>query len=221
MLKFRRFWKLGLFVLLVGSITGCSELNELRGLNKRQSITIRDQADELSRLKDENQNLGQKLLQDEREKNKLRSELEKLAKAIGEGAIVRDTIEGPVVQLQEKILFDSGMAEIKSSGEAALLTIADYLKERPSAILRIDGHTDGDPIVKSKHMWDSNHHLSAARALSVFHFLTKKQGIEQVKIHVSGFGPNRPVAGNENKEDKKKNRRVEFLIVKSSGLNKR
>lgn len=216
MIKFSKGLKIGLFVLFVGSITGCAELDELRGLNKRQSITIRDQADQISNLTGENSQLSQQLMFDDEEKKRLHVELEKLAQAIGEGALVRDTIEGPVIQLQEKILFDSGMAEIKPSGENALLTISNYLKERPDAMLRVDGHTDNDPILKTKHLWDSNHHLSAARALAVFHFLTKKQGIDQTKIHVSGFGANRSVSENESKEGKKKNRRVEFLIVKGS-----
>lgn len=220
MLKSKRtnICKMILFVLFIGSITGCAELNELRGLNKRQSITIRDQADDVANLTSENQRLTQQLLADDAEKKKLYAELENLARTIGEGAIVRDTIEGPVIQLQEKILFDSGMAEIKPSGEGALLKIAEYLKGKPEAVLRIDGHTDSDPIIKTKHLWDSNHHLSAARALAVFHFLTKRENIDQQKIHVSGFGPNRPIAENETKDGKQKNRRVEFLIVKGSAL---
>ena len=218
MLNLKNFCKFFLFLLFVGSITGCAELKELRGLNKRQSITIRDQASEIANLKDENGRLTSRLSADEQEKKRLRFELEKLAKAIGEGAIVRDTIEGPVIQLQEKILFDSGIAEIKKSGEIALLKIAEYLNQKPTSLLRIDGHTDSDPIVRTKHIWDSNHHLSAARALAVFHFLTKRENIPEKMIHISGFGPNRPVSSNDSKIGKKENRRVEFLIVKGTGL---
>lgn len=218
MLTFKNFCKLFLFLLFVGSITGCAELNELRGLNKRQSITIRDQASEIAKLTDENDRLTNRLAVDDQEKKRLRFELEKLANAIGEGAIVRDTIEGPVIQLQEKILFDSGIAEIKKSGENALLKIAEYLNQKPTALLRIDGHTDSDPIVRTKHIWDSNHHLSAARALAVFHFLTKMENVPKKMIHISGFGPNRPVSANDTEIGKRQNRRVEFLIVKGTGL---
>ncbi|MGR3218755.1 MAG: OmpA family protein [Candidatus Anammoxibacter sp.] len=216
MINFANICKLFLFVLFIGSITGCAELKELRGLNERQTLTIRDQTSEITQLKETNDKLSQELLSDEEEKERLRNELEKLAKAIGEGAIVRDTIEGPVILLQEKVLFDAGLAEIKKGGEEALLKIAAYLKERQTALLRIDGHTDADPIVKTKHLWDSNHHLSAARALSVFHFLTKREEIPSEMIHISGFGPNRSIASNETKEGKKANRRVEFLIVKGT-----
>ncbi|HEY4482125.1 MAG TPA: OmpA family protein, partial [Candidatus Brocadiaceae bacterium] len=113
----------------------------------------------------------------------------------------------------EKILFDSGMAVIKPGGEKALKKMAEFLSENPSTYIRIDGHTDSDPILRTKHLWDSNHHLSAARALSVFHFLTKRENIAERKIHVAGFGPNRSIASNSTSVGKKENRRVEFLII--------
>lgn len=225
--RFSSNWKLLVVVGIAVSIQGCAELNELRNLNRRQAITIRDQASEIERLRGELDNCksrlasaekiselyGDKVKAVEEEKARLRAELEKLARTIGEGAAVRETPEGPVIQLPEKILFDSGRAEVKPKGEEALQKIADYLKAKQSKQLRIDGHTDADPIKKSAFLWDSNHHLSAGRALSVFHFLTKKQGIEEGKVYISGFGPNRPVADNNTPEGKQKNRRVEFLIV--------
>jgi chemotaxis protein MotB len=225
--RFLRYWKLLVVVGVAISIQGCAELNEIKNLNRRQAITIRDQAAEIERVRGELDNCRSKLASSEKismlygdkakvaeeEKARLRAELEKLAKTIGEGAAVRETPEGPVIQLPEKILFDSGKAVIKPKGEDALQKIAEYLKSKSSEQLRIDGHTDSDPIKKSAFLWDSNHHLSSGRALSVFHFLTKKQGIEEGKIYVSGFGPNRPVADNHTTDGKRKNRRVEFLIL--------
>ena len=89
------------------------------------------------------------------------------------------------------------------------------LQSHPAAIVRIDGHTDNDPIIKSKYLWESNHDLSAGRALSVLHYLVKKGHIEVKRIHIAGYGPNRPIASNNNKAGKRKNRRVEFLILSS------
>ncbi len=208
MYKYGKYVKFFLLVAFVG-MTGCAELTELRNLNRRQAITIRDQSDEISRLKRDISSVSDKLKSSEEEMNKLR----KLAKSIGGGASVRDTIEGPVILFPEKILFDSGMAVIKPSGETALKKMAEFLIENPSAFIRVDGHTDSDPIVKTKHLWDSNHHLSAARSLSVFHFLTKSQDIPEGRIHVAGFGPNRPISSNSTAAGKKDNRRVEFLIL--------
>ena len=204
----RKYVKFFLLVAVVG-MSGCAELTELRNLNRRQAITIRDQSDEMAKLKKQLSSVSDKLKSNEEEMNKLR----KLAKSIGEGVTVRDTIEGPVLLFPEKILFDSGMAVIKPGGEKALNKMAGFLKENPSTFIRIDGHTDSDPILRTKHLWDSNHHLSAARSLSVFHFLTKSENIAEGKIHVAGFGPNRPIATNSTSAGKKENRRVEFLII--------
>lgn len=208
MAKYRKYFKFFLLVTFIG-MSGCAEMNELRSLNRRQAITIRDQSEELSRLKGQLSSLSDKLKANEEEMNKLR----KLASSIGEGATVRDTIEGPVLLFPEKILFDSGMAVIKPNGEKALKKLARFLEENRGISMRIDGHTDTDPIVRTKHLWDSNHHLSAARALSVFHFLTKSEKISEGRIYIAGFGPNRPIAPNVTPAEKRENRRVEFLIL--------
>jgi chemotaxis protein MotB len=65
-------------------------------------------------------------------------------------------------------------------------------------------------------LWDSNHHLSAGRALSVLQYLVNKEKIDEKRIHIAGYGPNRPIASNTIKTGKGKNRRVEFLILPPS-----
>ncbi|MCF6149593.1 MAG: flagellar motor protein MotB [Candidatus Kuenenia sp.] len=208
MSKHRKYLKFFLLAAFVG-MTGCAELDELRVLNRRQAITIRDQSDEIARYKNQLASMSEKIRSSEEEMEKLR----KLAESIGGGVSVRDTVEGPVVLFPEMILFDSGMATIKANGEEALRKMARFLEENPSNSIRIDGHTDSDPIRRTKHLWDSNHHLSAARALSVFHFLTKNEKISEQRIHIAGFGPNRSIASNTTTAGKKENRRVEFLIL--------
>ena len=199
---------------------GCAEMEELRTANRRQAITVRDQMSELDKLRSEleaankvNSVYENRAQLDEEEKKRLRAELERLARSIGGGAAVRDTAEGPMIQLPETILFDSGLAKLKTKGEVALEKIAKHLTSHPASMVRIDGHTDNDPIVKSKYLWESNHHLSAGRALSVLHYLVKKGHIEGNRIHITGYGPNRPISSNKNKAGKMQNRRVEFLIL--------
>ena len=218
--KIIRRYGLVFLALSVLLIQGCAEVGELRKLNNRQAIVIRDQSDDLEKLRTEidsaskiNRAYEERAQSDEELKRRLRADLESLAKAIGGGAAVRDTIEGPVIQLPEKILFSSGLAKLKPKGEAALKKIATHLNEKPAALVRIDGHTDTDPIVKSKYLWDSNHHLSAGRALSVLHYLVSKENIDEKRIHIAGYGPNRPIASNDSRKSKGKNRRVEFLIL--------
>lgn len=219
-----RYIGLVFFALTALSVVqGCTQYDELRVANRRQAITIRDQIDDIEKLRIEfeaannlNASYEDRAREDEEEKGRLRADLESLAESIGGGATVRDTDEGPVIQLPEKILFDSGMAVLKKEGKTALGKIAEHLKARSSTYVRIDGHTDSDPIVKSKYLWDSNHHLSAGRALSVLHYLVKKEHLDGKRIHIAGFGPNRAIASNRTKIGKRQNRRVEFLIMAPS-----
>jgi chemotaxis protein MotB len=215
----RYMGRFGLVILALTAILvqGCTELEKL---NNRQAITIRDQMTDLEKMRIEldaankvNRVYEDRAKSDEDVKERLRAELERLASSIGGGAVVRDTAEGPMIQLPETILFDSGLAKLKPKGEVALEKIARHLKSHPSAIVRIDGHTDNDPIVKSKYLWESNHDLSAGRALSVLHYLVNKGHIEEKRIHIAGYGPNSPIASNKNKAGKMQNRRVEFLIL--------
>ncbi|MHC4269115.1 MAG: OmpA/MotB family protein [Planctomycetota bacterium] len=217
--KLGRFGFLCLALLAI-LVQGCAELEELRVANRRQAITIRDQMSELDKLKTEldstksdNLTYQERVQSDDDVKNRLRASLEELAGSIGSGAAVRDTIDGPVIQLPEKTLFDSGLAKLKPDGESALEKIADYLKANPAVLIRVDGHTDNDPINKSKYLWETNHHLSAGRSLSVFHYLVSKEKVEEARIHIAGYGPNRPIASNADKLGKMQNRRVEFLII--------
>ena len=215
----RNMGRFGLVILALSVILvqGCAELEKL---NNRQAITIRDQMTDLEKMRIEldaankvNKVYEDRAKSDEDVKERLRAELERLASSIGGGAVVRDTAEGPMVQLPETILFDSGLAKLKTKGEVALEKIAKHLMSHPSSSVRVDGHTDNDPIVKSKYLWESNHHLSAGRALSVLHYLVNKGHIEKNRIHIAGYGPNRPIASNKNKAGKMQNRRVEFLIL--------
>ena len=220
MMKYMGRFGFVFLAIAVFLVQGCAEMDELRTANMRQAITVRDQMAELDKLKAEldatskaSKGYRDRVHSDAKVKRELRAELQRLASSIGDGALVRDTKEGPMIQLPETILFDSGLAKLKVKGEAALEKIAKHLKSHPAAMVRIDGHTDNDPIVKSKYLWKSNHHLSAGRALSVLHYLVKKGHVEKKRIHIAGYGPNRPIASNKNKAGKKQNRRVEFLIL--------
>ena len=204
----RNWMRIGLVFLalpILGFVQGCAELKELRTANSRQAITIRNQMAELEAAR------GPK-----GERDRLRAELEELTRRIGGGAGVRDTIDGPVIQLPGAILFGSGYAVIQKEGKSALRKIAEHLRANPSTLVRIDGHTDADPVKKSKYLWDSNHHLATGRALSVFKYLVKKENIDARRMHIAGYGPNRPIASNRSKAGKRQNRRVELLILSAT-----
>ena len=74
--------------------------------------------------------------------------------------------------------------------------------------IRVDGHTDTDPISKTKNLYDSNWDLGAKRANEVVVFLTEKCGINPKQIYSASYGPYRPVSSN-----KADNRRVDIVLL--------
>jgi outer membrane protein OmpA-like peptidoglycan-associated protein len=70
----------------------------------------------------------------------------------------------------------------------------------------IAGHTDNRGNKKK------NEQLSEARANAVIAHLVRA-GVARERLSAIGHGPNKPIADNKSEAGRKKNRRVEFLIV--------
>ncbi|MEN2985653.1 MAG: OmpA family protein [Thermodesulfovibrionaceae bacterium] len=137
-------------------------------------------------------------------------DLRKLLEDISDINIKTD-VRGVVITLPDKLLFDSGSAQLKPQAKELLLQIAEKLKEIPGKI-SIEGHTDNMPLV-SNSIYKSNWELSAARASSVLHFLIS-QGLSPDRFLIAGYGEYRPIADNETGEGRAKNRRVEIVILR-------
>jgi len=112
------------------------------------------------------------------------------------------------------VLFASGRATLTTAGKGALASVASEIKGKYSGnTVRVYGHTDSDPIVRSKKLWSDNLDLSANRAMAVTRYLITK-GIKASSLETVGMGSTRPIADNKTKAGKAKNRRVEILVVK-------
>ncbi len=112
-------------------------------------------------------------------------------------------------------LFEPGKAELKPSSHAILMKVASTIKARyPRNYLRIEGHTDGTPIVHSKEKFKDNMELSLARATAVYAFLSSQGGIASSKMYTAGYGEHQPVRHPEKTAaDRAANRRVEIVIM--------
>jgi len=118
-----------------------------------------------------------------------------------------------VIAIPSSITFDSGKAELKKTGKEALQAVARTLQaDYPGSRYWIEGHTDTDPIRKSK--WPSNRDLSIARAMSVLHFLVEECGIPDENCTVAGHGQYAPLVPNDDDGGKARNRRVEIVVHK-------
>jgi len=117
---------------------------------------------------------------------------------------------GKKIEITEKVMFETGKADIKVDSNQLLKDVGTVLRENPSVSkLRIEGHTDS--VGKDK----ANKKLSQDRADSVKAFLVGV-GIDETRLEAVGYGEEKPVADNETDEGKEKNRRVEFNIVGES-----
>jgi chemotaxis protein MotB len=120
-----------------------------------------------------------------------------------------------VITIPSEISFASGKAELSKSGKSALQEVARTLKSDyggDDLVYWIEGHTDTDPIRKSG--FGSNRELSVARSLAVLKFLVDECGIQDDHVVLAGHGQYSPVAENDSKTGKARNRRVEIIVRK-------
>lgn len=127
-----------------------------------------------------------------------------------EGVTIVERPDGVGFQVEGSVLFDAGQAVLKESGQETLRKLIGELVKTGKNI-RVDGHTDSDPISRSK--WRSNLHLSAERASVVGDFLVAN-GLPGERSFVAGFGEYRPNDPGNAEEAKRKNRRVEILVMR-------
>jgi chemotaxis protein MotB len=121
--------------------------------------------------------------------------------------------DGLVIRLSGSYLFDSGRAELKPNSLAVLDTIANELRTSTNDV-RVDGHTDSNPIDSPR--YPTNWELSTARALSVTRYFTETSGIRAGRLMAAGFGEFRPIATNDTREHRALNRRVEIHVLSTS-----
>ncbi|MCK6459880.1 MAG: OmpA family protein [Planctomycetes bacterium] len=118
---------------------------------------------------------------------------------------------GATLVIASDITFNPGQADLNKKAEATLGKVVRTLKETKGVgKIRVEGHTDSDPIRKSGYR--SNEDLSLARANSVHNFLIA-QGIDETIVEVAGYGDEKPAASNDTPAGKAKNRRVEIVLV--------
>ena len=172
---------------------------------------------ENDRLLGENHQLKSQLAEARRAAQKAAATAPKPAPAapkpdFGKGIDV--TVKGGVttVTLPDAILFDSGKATLKSSSRRVLDRIASVLKSRYAGqTIRVEGHTDNQPIRKTKNLWQDNWDLSCNRAMAVVRYLISK-GIDPKRIYAAGFSYYRPVASNRTAAGRARNRRVAIVV---------
>lgn len=123
---------------------------------------------------------------------------------------VRDRL---TINMVDRVLFDSGQAQVKPAGLKVLKQVSDVLKKVADKQIRIEGHTDNVPIgVKLREKFATNWELSTARATSVVRYLIEEGGIDRTMISAGGYADTRPVESNDTEAGKSSNRRIEIVL---------
>lgn len=118
------------------------------------------------------------------------------------------------VNILDRVLFDSGEAELKPDGAVVLRKVADILAQHPNLKVHVIGHTDNIPIrASARSRFASNWELSAARAIAAVRFLTESAGVDPRRLGALGYGEFRPVADNSTVEGRARNRRIAITIL--------
>lgn len=130
----------------------------------------------------------------------------------GNGVTIRNRGNETVIELPSDLFFSSGSSTLSAGGERALASLTATLKKQyPTGYIRIDGHTDADPIRKTKNRFHCNFDLGFERAHQVAHYLCEKGGVDPARIVCVTYGANQP----RDARNKAKNRRVEIVIARS------
>ena len=116
-------------------------------------------------------------------------------------------------------LFDPGSAVLGKGGKEILVGIVPVLEkvaaELPADanwVLRVDGHTDAQPLSGAGRFRD-NWELSQARALSVVRFLVAATSLKPGQLSANGYGEFQPLTDGSSEEDLAKNRRIELTLA--------
>ena len=126
------------------------------------------------------------------------------------GIQVTQTQQGTRLSFEDQILFDFGKAVINPAGHALLAQLARAIQQVPDAV-RIEGHTDNVPIRTQR--FPSNWELSVARAVNVVKYFVEVGNIDPRRLSAVGYGESRPLVANDTPANRKKNRRVEILLL--------
>jgi len=117
------------------------------------------------------------------------------------------------VSIVDKILFASGEATISPEGLEILKRIGQILEKAEGKIIRVEGHTDNVPIKHKIDQFPTNWELSTARATNVVRFLQDHVEFDPARLEAVGLGEYHPVAGNDTKEGRAQNRRIEIALL--------
>jgi chemotaxis protein MotB len=140
----------------------------------------------------------------------------KLNNEISHGSVEIHVEErGVIIGLNSAVFFPPGEDTIDERACPTLAKVASVLNQLPNS-LRLEGHTDSLPISNAR--FRSNWELSAARSIAMLRMLNERYSVQRDRMAIVGYADTYAVGSNTSEEGRKKNRRVDIVIVSESGM---
>lgn len=228
--------RLGCIVALGGGV-GCVPLSDYQALEQRfneQEGYVTTHKNDVREMERREQVLTLRAREQEKQLELLRARLEKSERLRSQGPIREETVPAsaprpseppPTVMglqvnpetqglvLESGVMFASGSADLTPKGKQILDGLLKELNSsgHSSRKIRVDGHTDDEPIQRTKGQNHSNWELAGKRALAVLHYL-EGHGVSGNRLSFGGYGQYRPFDKGKSNAAKAKNRRVEIVL---------
>ncbi len=219
-----------LYALAFLPLTSCAttkDYNDSIAAQKFYQTKCHEAEERLAKVEDENARLRKTIAQNDvkglseagygdldTRLSDLQSKIDGLGRPLKD--IERFDVEGGyVLMVQDKILFESGSAELNADSKKGIETILQEITSKPHGRIWVRGHTDNDPVSKpqTKALFPhGNLQLSAMRAIVVADALAATEKVKSRDLVVAGFGPYDPLHKNDSAENKRLNRRVEIFV---------
>jgi outer membrane protein OmpA-like peptidoglycan-associated protein len=209
-----KFRKALLILSLVATSLSTSCTTRYQDMLKDRDDQIRSLNGDLARMRGEGEELQNRLNAVPRPVNATTARTEPssllndLQRDLGSDADVSYRRGRISIGVNNRVTFSSGSNSLKNSSHKVLRGVASVLKSQFSGRrFYVEGHTDTDPIVKTKDKYSSNRDLSMQRADSVAKYLIS-QGVPESAIVTVGYGQFDPL----DRSKKSANRRVEIVV---------
>ncbi len=182
-------------------------------LEKRQAEQ-KSLHEEITTVSGEKTQLLIQLEQEQKSKQRIANLKNRLEQELNESRVEISQLKNrlTVIKLTSEVLFSSGSAQIKPTGQKVLSIIAESLNAYPGRAISVEGHTDNRPMVQNAR-YKSNWELSVARGLAAVNYFQQNNQVDPKRLKVIGYGEYRPVSSNETAEGRKLNRRIEIRIL--------
>jgi len=179
------------------------------GCAKKSTVTRLN--NELEQKDQENQQLQEELVTQQRMNDDLQNQLSDL---LEQNRVLLETNNGLThITLEGAATFGSAKTSLTATSKEILDRVWAVVGNHPDRWILIEGHADSRKINRNfTWKYASNWELSSARAHSVLHYVLKEHSADPVRIKVVGYGDQHPIADNASDEGRSANRRVVITI---------